>query len=156
MKKPDEKPDTKLRNTIKEKIFNIPNFTKVKVTLFCNFIQFYDLETDKMIAKKIINQYINTNNTKMQVALLAIIDNILAYAVNIGKENVVDYFIESGKKIKTKPELFFYKTVFYFFESLIDYRLHNNKDSYLKSMKIKNFIVDIGMDNYGRSLEKLL
>lgn len=156
MKAPNDEPNAELRNKIKEKIFNIPNFNKAKVTLFCNFIQFYDLKTDKMIAKRIIEQYINTSNIKMQVALLAIIDNILAYSVNNGEEKNTGYFIESGEKIKTKPELVFYKSVFYFFKNLIDYRLTNNKESYLKSKQIQAFLIDIGMKTYGASLSKLL
>ncbi len=156
MKEPNEKPNIELRNRIKEKIFNIPNFNRAKVTLFCNFIQFYDFETDKMIGTKIVDQYINTDNTKMQVALLAIIDNMLVYAVNDKKEKSVNYFIENGEKIKTKPELVFYKLVFYFFKNLIDYRLTKNEESYLKSKEAKDFLIKIGMKTYGQSLEQLL
>ncbi|WP_236695714.1 Rgg/GadR/MutR family transcriptional regulator, partial [Lactobacillus ultunensis] len=156
MKKPDEKPNIELRNKIKDKIFSIPNFNKTKVTLFCNFIQFYDFETDKIIGKKIVEQYINTTNTKMQIALLAIIDNILAYALNDKKENSVNYFIENGEKIKSKPELVFYKSVFYFFKNVINYRLTNNKESYINGKRTISFLIDVGMNTYGHSLEKLL
>ena len=38
MKDPSEKPNLKLRDTIKDKIFSIPNFNENKVTLFCNLI----------------------------------------------------------------------------------------------------------------------
>lgn len=92
----------------------------------------------------------------MQVALLAIIDNILAYSVNTCEEKNVSYFIESGEKIKTKSELVFYKIVFCFFKNLIDYRLTDNRESYRKSKQMKNFLIDIGMKTYGSSLDKLL
>lgn len=42
----------------------------------------------------------------------AIIDNILAFSLKEKKEKSVNYFIESGEKIKTKPELVFYKSAF--------------------------------------------
>lgn len=156
MKTPDEKSNTELRNKIKDKIFSIPNFNETKVTLFCNFIQFYDFETDLIIGKKIISQYINTSNTKMQIAILAIIDNILIGALNYRKENLVNYFIESGEKIKTTPELVFYKSVFYFTKNMIEYRLTNDKDKYIKSKQIIDFLVNVGMDTYGNSLKDIL
>lgn len=40
MKTTDEKPNNELRLKIKEKIFDIPNFNKTKVTLFCNYMLF--------------------------------------------------------------------------------------------------------------------
>lgn len=112
MKAPDETPNIELRTKIKEKIFDIPNFNKTKVTLFCNNMQFYDFETEKLIGKRIIDQYINTKDIKMQIAMQAIIDNILAFSLKEKKEKSVNYFIESGEKIKTKPELVFYKSAF--------------------------------------------
>lgn len=156
MKTPDEKSNTELRNKIKDKIFSIPNFNETKVTLFCNFIQFYDFETDLIIGKKIVSQYINTSNTKMQIAILAIIDNILIGALNYRKENLVNYFIESGEKIKTTPESVFYKSVFYFTKNMIEYRLTNDKDKYIKSKQIIDFLVNVGMDTYGNSLKDIL
>ena len=48
----------------------------------------------------------------MQIAMQAIIDNILAFSLKEKKEKSVNYFIESGEKIKTKPELVFYKSAF--------------------------------------------
>ncbi|WP_236629369.1 MULTISPECIES: helix-turn-helix domain-containing protein [Lactobacillus] len=122
MKGPDEQPDLKLREKIKEKIFNIPNLNYAKVTLFCNFMKFYDIESDKTIGKKIIEQHINTTNNKWKIAMLATIVNILAFSLKNGQENDVTYFIKSGEKIETKPELVFYKSAFYFFKNLINYR----------------------------------
>ena len=156
MKDPSEEPDLQLRTKIKEKIFNIPNFNDTKVALFCNFMPFYDLESNIVIAKKITDQYINTKNTKMQVALLAIITNILSFSLNENKEKNVDYFIESGEKIKTKPELVFYSSAFYFFKNIIFYHRTNSDEYYNKSIQTKNFLLSIGMTEYGKLLEKLL
>lgn len=156
MKAPDETPNIELRTKIKEKIFDIPNFNKTKVTLFCNNMQFYDFETEKLIGKRIIDQYINTKDIKMQIAMQAIIDNILAFSLKEKKEKSVNYFIESGEKIKTKPELVFYKSAFYFFKNIIDYHLNGNEESYLQSIKIKDFLISIGMKTYGNAIAKLL
>lgn len=56
MKKTNEKSDLELRNKIKEKIFDMPNFNYTKVKLFTNFMKFYDLDTNKMIGKKLLNK----------------------------------------------------------------------------------------------------
>ena len=156
MKTPNEIPNIELRTKIKEKIFDIPNFNKTKVTLFCNNMQFYDFETEKLIGKRIIDQYINTKDIKMQIAMQAIIDTILAFSLKEKKEKSVNYFIESGEKIKTKPELVFYKSAFYFFKNIIDYHLNGNEESYLQSIKIKDFLISIGMKTYGNAIAKLL
>lgn len=156
MKKPTEIPNQELREKVKEKIFNLPNFNESNVTLFCNFMHFYDLNSNKIIAKRIINQYINTTNIKMQVALIAIIVNIIVFSLKEKKENDVSFFIKSAKKIKTKPELVFYKIALDFFENIVNYHLTKNEKYYKKSQDDKNLLVEIGMTRYGKVLEKLL
>ena len=99
MKPSSEAPNLKLRNKIKEKIFNIYDFDDTNVALFCDFMQFYELDSNILISKKIIERYINTKNTKMQVVLLAIITNILNFALNDNKYQSIDYFMENGEKI---------------------------------------------------------
>lgn len=156
MKKNNAQPDIALRNKIKDKIFDIPNFNYNKISLFCNFMKFYDLNSNKIISKKIIEQNINSNEIKIQIAILAIIVNILAFSLKDGKENDTGYFIENGNKIKTRPELVFYKSAFYFFENLIDYSLTKNNDSYNKCQNTKDFLANIGMLKYSKVLERLL
>lgn len=156
MKKNSTEPDINLRNKIKEKIFDIPNFNYNKISLFCNFMKFYDLNSNKVISKKIIEQNINSNNVKIQTAILAIIVNILAFSLKDGKENDTKYFIENGNKIKIRPELVFYKSAFYFFENLIDYSLTKNKKSYSRCQEAKDFLANIGMSKYSKVLEQLL
>lgn len=156
MKKPNKKPDIELKNKIRDKIFNIPNFNYHKISLFCNFMKFYDLESNKMISRKIIEQNINTTNSKMQTVLLAIIVNILAFSLRDGELQEVEYFIKNGDKIKTQPELVFYKSAFYFFKNLINYRLVYDQESYEISKKTKDFLSSIGMVEYSKVLDSLL
>lgn len=156
MKKNTTKPDIELRKKIKDKIFDIPNFNYNKISLFCNFMKFYDFNSNKIISKKIIEQNISSNNIKIQTAILAIIVNILAFSLKDGKENDTGYFIESGNKIKTRPELVFYKSAFYFFENLVDYSLTKNNASYNKCQNTKDFLANIGMSKYSKVLEQLL
>ena len=46
MKPSSEAPNLKLRNKIKEKIFNIYDFDDTNVALFCDFMQFYELDSN--------------------------------------------------------------------------------------------------------------
>lgn len=156
MKGPTEKPNKELRAQVKDKIFNLPNFNPSNVALFCNFMHLYDLDSNKIIARRIIDQYLNSKNIKMQVALIAIIVNIVVFSLKEKRENETTFFIESAKKIKTRPELVFYKIVLYFFENIVNYHLTKNEKYYYKSQNIKNLLVEIGMTQYGKVLENLL
>ena len=104
-------------------------------------MKFYDLESNKIISKKIIEQHINTKNSKMQIALLAIIVNILAFSLRDSKLQESEYFIKNGDKIKTQPELVFYKSAFSFFKNLINYQITHDQESYENSKEIKKFLV---------------
>lgn len=158
MKKTTDKPNKELRHKVKEKIFDIPNLSENKVVLFCNFMPFYDLESNKIIAKKIINQYVSSNDIKMQVALLAIIVNVLATSLGKGKENEKDlaFFISNAQKIKTRPELVFYKVALLFFENIINYKVTQNKKFFAKSEEAVRILMDINMSQYAKTLQNLL
>lgn len=67
---------------------------------------FYDLESNIVIAKKIIDQYINTKNTKMQVALLAIITNILSFSLNENKEKMLIISLKAEKRLRQNLNLY--------------------------------------------------
>lgn len=153
MKKPDEDPDNEVRRKIKEQIFNIPNLNEAKITLFCNFMRFLDLDTDKMIATQIINQYQKENDIDIQEKILAIIINILVFTIEQHKLNDIDFFIQSATQIKTNPDLFFYKNDLLFFENFIEYLKTNNKKA-LNNCKIaiNNFGL-LGMTEYGQQIQ---
>lgn len=156
MKGPKDTPDEKLREKVKNKIFNLPNFNKSNVALFCNFMQFYDLDSNKIIGRRIIEQYINSKDIKMQIALIAIIVNIIVFSLKEKREDKISFFIKSAKKIKTRPELVFYKIALYFFENIVNYHLTKDKEYYKRSVDAKNLLINIDMKQYGKVLENLL
>lgn len=47
LKDDEEEPDIEVRNALKDRVFNIPDLNKEKLTLFCNFMDFYDLDSNK-------------------------------------------------------------------------------------------------------------
>ena len=156
LKGPKDTPNTELREKVKDKIFNLPNFNKSNVALFCNFMQFYDLDSDKIIGRRIVEQYINSKDIKMQIALIAIIVNIIVFSLKEKRENEVSFFIENAEKIKTRPELVFYKIALYFFENIVNYHLTKNEKYYQRSVAAKDLLINIDMTQYGKVLEKLL
>ena len=66
LKTKTEEPNLEVRNALKDKVFNIPDVTKEKLNLFCNFMEFYDIESNVMITKNAINKFIDSNDTESQ------------------------------------------------------------------------------------------
>lgn len=148
--------DKNLREELKDKIFDSPNMDKNTITLYCNFMTFYDLENNKFIATKILDQHKNTHNVDIQIALLAIIGNILA--ISIEKDNVdnLEFFIQTAEHIPTRPETFFYKNGLFLFKNLIKYK--KEKESiYLDNcwQAIETYI-NLNMKIYGNKLKKFV
>lgn len=52
-----DKPNQKIRDEIKKKIFEIPNFNSTKFMLYCNSMRFYSLADNEAIVRKIIEKY---------------------------------------------------------------------------------------------------
>lgn len=145
--------DIELRNKLKDKIFSNPSFDKNTITLYCNFMIFYDLSSNQIIAKKIINQYKNTENIDIQVAILAIINNILAISIEKNKIEDTSFFIDTAKNIPTRPELFFYKNGLFFFENLIKYQNTKRKDYAANCQKAIDTLVNLDMQSYGEKIK---
>ena len=103
-----------------------------------------------------VTKYINSKDIKMQIALIAIIVNIIVFSLKEKRENEVSFFIESAEKIKTRPELVFYKIALYFFENIVNYHLTKNEKYYQRSVAAKDLLINIDMTQYGKVLEKLL
>ena len=69
--------DIKVREDLKNQIFNMPSINLNKLTLFCNFMEFYDLDSNFFITKQAINKFIDTKEVDIQEVLLSIIGNLL-------------------------------------------------------------------------------
>ena len=145
-----------LRQKIKDKIFNIDVFDKKRLMLYCNFMDFYDLESNRYLSRQIVEKYRQTTDVDIQVALLAIIDNLLTDFAEKREVNGTEYFIEAGKQIPTRPELFFYKNSLLFFENLLAYQAEPSADKmkYCR-LAVQNYQL-LGMAEYGQEVQKFL
>lgn len=145
--------DEKERTKLKEIIFNFSDFDETRIRLYCNFIPFYDLNSNLLISKRILDQFGYTNDVSIQETLLAIIENVLFMCIEQKKFNNTHTLIQAADRISTKPSLFFYKNVMVLLKNIINYH-YNERTEYLDKCKIAidNFTL-LGMQEYGHELE---
>lgn len=156
LKTEDEEPNLEVRKALKDKIFNIPDITKEKLNLFCNFMEFYDLESNVMITKNAIDKFIDSNDTESQEVLLAIIDNLLYLSIKENNYNYVDYLISNAEKLPIKPQFYFYQSVISFYKHLANYHFNSNQDDVSACQSIIKSMELTGMQSYGTELEEFL
>lgn len=156
MKSDGEKPDLQLREDLKNKIFNMPSIDLNKLTLFCNFMEFYDLDSNFFITKQAINKYIDTKEADIQEALLSIISNLLYLSIKEGNYSYTDYLLQNAKKIPIKPRLFLEKELVVFYQNLINYHF-SKKQIYIANCKdITQSIKLVGMEEYSNALNGVI
>lgn len=117
---------------------------------------FYDFDSNKIIAKKIIQQYKDSDNVDIKIAILAIISNILAIAIEKNQIEDIQLFIDTADEIPTLPELFFIKTQFSFFKNLIIYKQTKQNNSLINCQNAINTIINLDMKSYGDKIYKFL
>ncbi|AKG67466.1 helix-turn-helix domain-containing protein [Lactobacillus helveticus] len=156
LKEDEEEPDIEVINALKDRVFNIPDLNKEKLTLFCNFMDFYDLDSNVMIARKAINKFISSNETEIQEVLLAMLANLLCLSIKEDNYNYVEYLVTSSEKLPLKPQFFFYKDMICFYKYLSSYHFNHNKDDLNTCLTIISNVKLAGMSEYGSELEKFL
>ena len=144
----------KEKQALKDKIFSRPNFDKSTLVLYCNFMMFYDVESNVIISRGIIKQFHGSNDVKILEMLLTVIGNLLIQCIEEKKYDETKFLIKAANQISTKPELFFYKNVIVLLENMIMYH-YDAKDKYLQICHklIENFSL-LGMTEYGKEINK--
>ena len=156
LKEDDEEPNIEVREALKDRVFNIPNLNKEKLTLFCNFMDFYDLDSNIAIAKNAINKFIGSNETEIQEVLLAMIANLLCLSIKENNYSYVDYLVTTSEKLPLKPQFFLYKDMIYFYKHLSSYHFNNKNEDLDNCHIIIANVKLVGMNEYGTELEKFL
>lgn len=146
----------KLTSAIKNKIFDIPSFTKDKLVLYCDFMRFYDLEANEIITQNILREYQDTSNTAIQELILAIVGNILIFSIENNSFHNISYFYKSVQSIKAIPKLLFYKMDIEFFKSIIEIKTSNDTSSLNKCQNIIAVLHAAGMQEYSEELKKFM
>lgn len=143
-------------NKIKEKVFNISNFDEDGLFIYCNFMSFYDLNSNLLLSKKIIKQCIGSSSVKIQGKILAIIINMLIFCIRNKRFEEADVFVNYADQIKTKPAIFFYKMLVPAFYNIVKYQNTHNKKYLDETEIIIKSIKLAGMPDYSKELEELL
>ncbi|RMC60719.1 XRE family transcriptional regulator [Lactobacillus sp. ESL0260] len=142
------------KQALKDKIFSRPNFDKSTLVLYCNFMMFYDLESNVIISRGIIKQFQGSNDVKILEMILSVIGNLLIQCIEEKEYDETKFLVRAANQISTKPELFFYKNVIVLLENMIMYH-YDAKDKYLQICHklIENFSL-LGMTEYGKEINK--
>lgn len=106
MKTSKDKPNFQIRKKLRDKIFNVPSINLNKLTLFCNFMEFYDLDSNFLITKQAINKWIDSEDADIQEALLSIISNLLYLSIKERNYKYTDYLLKNARRIPMKPRFF--------------------------------------------------
>lgn len=148
--------NNKMINRVKEKVFNVSNFDVNSLSLYVNFMSFYNLDSNLVVSKKLIKQFLGINDIKTQKLVLSIIINMLVFCIKNSRFEEIQFFVDSSKQIKTKPEIFFYKEIIPVFDDIMKYH-YNPKQEYLDNAEtIIKSISLAGMKNYSRELQEFL
>lgn len=148
--------DKDMINRMKEKVFSISNFDGDSLSMYCNFMAFYDLDSNLIISKKVIEQFIDSNEIRIQRIVLSIIDNMLTICIQDKRYDETSFFLEVAKQVKIKPEIFFYKAVIVAFDNLIKYHYEHDQKCFANVKAIIKTVKLAGMKSYGKDLEELL
>ncbi|WEV63204.1 Rgg/GadR/MutR family transcriptional regulator (plasmid) [Lactobacillus sp. ESL0731] len=84
--------DEKTRNKVKNKIFNIANFDEDNINLYCNFMTFFDIDSNLMISKRIIQQFKGNDRIDIQKTIFGIIINIVILCIENKKYMETTHF----------------------------------------------------------------
>lgn len=141
---------------MKEKVFNISHFDEEGLISYCNFMSFYDFNSNLLLSKKIIKQFIGSSSPKIQEKILAIIINMLIFCIRNKHFEEADVFVNYADQIKTTPDVFFYKMLVPAFYNIVKYHNAHNKKYLDETEIIIKSIKLAGMPDYSKELEELL
>ena len=152
----DYQPNLELQKKLKERIFDIPNFTKLKLQLYCDFMDFYDLNANRAIVKQIIKETANTVDNQIMLAVSAIINNFISRAMSENHYDGLDYYIEIIEKMPQLPELYLIKSSIAVHKYMLDYHFNKNKKDLDYCQKIAESYQLTGMQAFGKNMEDFI
>lgn len=143
-------------NKMKEKVFTISNFDEDGLILYCNSMNFYDLNSNLVLSKRLVKQFIGSSSVKIQKVVLGIVINMLILCIQDKKFEETETFINYANQIKAQPDIFFYKEIIPVFDNVVKYHYEHDKKYIDRATKIIESIKLAGMSEYGKDLEQLL
>ena len=148
--------DSGVIDRLKERTFDVSHFNSDSLRLYCNLMSFYDLDSNLLISKRVIRQFIGSSSIDIQKLVLSIIINMMILCIRNKKFEETAFYVSSEQQIKTKPDIFFYKTIAPAFENIIKYHYDQNSKYLDEVQTITKCIKIAGMPSYGKELEELM
>lgn len=148
--------DSGVIDRLKERTFDVSHFNSDSLRLYCNLMSFYDLDSNLLISKRVIRQFIGSSSIDIQKLVLSIIINMMILCIRNKRFEETAFYVSSEKQIKTKPDIFFYKTIAPAFENIIKYHYDQNSKYLDEVQTITKCIKIAGMPSYGKELEELM
>ncbi|WP_304401430.1 helix-turn-helix domain-containing protein [Lactobacillus hominis] len=127
--------DFNLRNKIKEELFLMPEYDTYKLSVYANFVDLYDFDSNRQIIKQIVKALEKKKVERQDEILFAIILNVLKQGVEEKKDSELNELIKIGHQIFVIPEFFMYRETLTFYEELIAYRT-DKKERHLKKCEL--------------------
>ncbi|WEV37119.1 Rgg/GadR/MutR family transcriptional regulator [Lactobacillus sp. ESL0677] len=146
----------KTKRVIKERIINIDKFSVDDMNLYLNFMAFYNFSANCMISRGIIKHFNIEDNIKVQKNVLSISINMIILCIDNKQYEKADFYIIAMEKIKTLPEIYFFKMILAFLVNLIKYYKSQKQQYFDKCKNIVDNVAITGMKKYSEELEKYL
>ncbi|MBA1392438.1 Rgg/GadR/MutR family transcriptional regulator [Lactobacillus sp. XV13L] len=148
--------DEQTKVQIKNRLFNISDFDRNDLYLYCNFMSFYDLDSNLMLSKRLIRHFKDDSDVIVQKAILSIISNLLIFCITANRYDETTFFIEAAQQININPDLAFYRGTLVVFESLIASHYQQQKNNLEDCQTIIDFFNLIGMREYSEQLQDFM
>lgn len=149
-------PDNSI-DMIKEKIFSLPNWNYFRLSLYTNFISFYDIDTNYLIIRSILSKDMSKYRKEEQSAIVAILLNFVDELIEKEELTYAIYYLQKAEEILTLlPELLFYHVLMNFNKNIINY-LTSDEYIYIKKCEETiGFFKANGYKKYAVSLKKYI
>lgn len=148
--------DKQTKAKIKNRLFNVSDFDRDDLYLYCNFMRFYDLDRNLMFARRLVHHFKDSSDIVVQRALLSIIGNLLILCITANRYDETTFLIEAAQQININPDLAFYRGALVFFEDLIAHHCQRQKNNLEDCQTIISFFNLIGMREYSEQLQKFM
>jgi len=148
--------DERTKAKIKKRLFNISDFDQDNLYLYCNFMSFYDLDSNLMLSKRLVHHFKDNSDVVVQKAILSIISNLLILCITENRYDETTFFIETAQQININPDLVFYRGAFVFFERLVANHYQRQKTNLEDCQTIIKFFNLIGMGEYSKQLKNFI
>lgn len=151
-----EKLSSKEKSELKSKFFNAENFDRDTITIFLNFMYFYDFGSDLVITKKIFRQFKNSNAEDTQFIVLGILINMIEMCISENKYTDAWELIEMSKQVPTKPITCFSKMLLLILENLLNYHDEPRQVYIDNCQKEVEQLSLIGMTELSKSCQRMI